>query len=249
MAKFLDLDGLAKYTEALRANMVESVNGRKGKVTISKTDVSLGNVTNDSQVKRSEMAKAGGVATLDASGKVPAAQLPSYVDDVLMFVSRHAFPATGEEGKIYVSETDNKTYRWAAAKTMGEVTTSAGYVEISASLALGENSSTAFPGDRGKALETTAQSLIEFKAETEPKIWGPDGLSVNVDALKKDTANIHSSISDIYNDINRFADFLIEDLPGINTTISNHTESINGLLAWTTSMVAITDTEIDNLFN
>ena len=53
------------------------------KDSLSKTDVGLGNVTNDAQVKRSEMGVANGVATLDAQGKVPSAQLPSYVDDVL----------------------------------------------------------------------------------------------------------------------------------------------------------------------
>jgi hypothetical protein len=42
-----------------------------GNVTVSKSDVGLSNVTNDSQVKRSEMGIANGVATLDSNGKVP----------------------------------------------------------------------------------------------------------------------------------------------------------------------------------
>jgi hypothetical protein len=66
---------------------------------------------------------AGDYATLDAEGKVPAAQLPSYVDDVLEFASIAEFPATGESGKIYVAIDSGKTYRWS-----GSV-----YVEISAS--------------------------------------------------------------------------------------------------------------------
>lgn len=88
-----------------------------------------------------EKGAAGGVAALDASGKIPSAQLPSYVDDVLEYASLSAFPATGESGKIYVALDTNKTYRWSGSA----------YVEISESLALGETSSTAYRGDRGKA--------------------------------------------------------------------------------------------------
>lgn len=57
--------------------------------------------------------KANGLASLDASGLVPANQLPSYVDDVLEYASRSAFPASGEKGKIYVALDTNKSYRWS----------------------------------------------------------------------------------------------------------------------------------------
>lgn len=94
---------------------------------------------------------ANGIAQLDASGKVPSAQLPSYVDDVLEFYSKDAFPNTGESGKIYIAIDTNKSYRWG-----GSV-----YAEISSSLALGSTSSTAFPGDRGAAAESKAQSAVQ----------------------------------------------------------------------------------------
>jgi len=58
---------------------------------------------------------ANGVATLDANGLVPAAQLPSYVDDVLEFASLEAFPAEGEAGKIYVDQATGKIYRWSGS--------------------------------------------------------------------------------------------------------------------------------------
>lgn len=109
---------------------------------VTKSQVGLGNLTNDAQVKRSEMGKAGGVATLDSGGKVPASQLPSFVDDVLEYTGKSAFPATGEAGKIYVALDSNLTWRWSGTA----------YVEISKSLALGETSSTAYAGDKGKAL-------------------------------------------------------------------------------------------------
>ena len=48
-------------------------------------------------------------------GKVPASQLPSYVDDVLEYDSKSAFPAEGEQGKIYVDKSTNLTYRWSGS--------------------------------------------------------------------------------------------------------------------------------------
>lgn len=54
---------------------------------------------------------ANGVAELDANGKVPSSQLPSYVDDVLEFAGKANFPASGETGKIYTDTDTNLTYR------------------------------------------------------------------------------------------------------------------------------------------
>ena len=89
-----------------------------------------------------------GVAELDSTGKVPSSQLPSYVDDVLEYNSLSNFPTTGETGKIYVAKDTNKTYRWSGTA----------YVEISPTLALGETSSTAYRGDRGKTAYDHSQS-------------------------------------------------------------------------------------------
>jgi phage-related tail fiber protein len=58
---------------------------------------------------------ANGYAGLGSDGKVPAAQLPSYVDDVIEAASQAAFPATGETGKIYVALDSNKIYRWTGS--------------------------------------------------------------------------------------------------------------------------------------
>lgn len=82
-------------------------------------------------------------------GKIPASQLPAYVDDVLEFANLASFPATGENGKIYIAIDTNITYRW----------TGTGYAEISASLALGETSSTAYRGDRGKIAYDHSQTI------------------------------------------------------------------------------------------
>ncbi|PJJ79972.1 hypothetical protein [Mucilaginibacter auburnensis] len=49
------------------------------------------------------------------SGKIPATQLPSYVDDVLEYVNLAGLPATGETGKIYITLNDNAQYRWSGS--------------------------------------------------------------------------------------------------------------------------------------
>lgn len=136
-----------------------TVNGHalSGNVSVTKSDVGLENVTNDSQVKRSEMGAASGVATLDSNGKVLSSQLPSYVDDVIEGYfynskfykeSEHTTEITGETGKIYVDLSTNKTYRWGGSA----------YAVISETLALGETSSTAYRGDRGKTAYTHSQT-------------------------------------------------------------------------------------------
>ena len=76
------------------------------------------------KVNSSEKGQTNGIATLDASGKVPSSQLPSYVDDILeghlynaKFYedSNHTKQITGESGKIYVDLTTNYSYRWSGS--------------------------------------------------------------------------------------------------------------------------------------
>ena len=75
-------------------------------------------------------------------GVIPAAQLPSYVDDVVEYANLSLFPENGEPGKVYIDKSSNFTYRWSG--TM--------YVPIGGGgVALGETASTAYRGDRGKA--------------------------------------------------------------------------------------------------
>jgi len=56
-----------------------------------------------------------GYAGLDAGGKVPSAQLPSYVDDVLEFANLASFPTTGTSGVIYLALDTNIIYRWSGS--------------------------------------------------------------------------------------------------------------------------------------
>ena len=132
-ARALDWDGNEYLAGDLYVHALSNSTGGTKVATISDIpDVS-------GKISSTEKGAANGVAELDANGKVPSSQLPSYVDDVLEYSSVSAFPATGESGIIYVDTTANTTYRWSGSD----------YVAIGSSLALGETSDTAYRGDRG----------------------------------------------------------------------------------------------------
>ena len=86
---------LNNYKSALGKKLDKHISDTNNPHNITKTQVGLSNVTNDAQVKRSEMGVAGGVATLDIDGKVPALQLPADEEDV-----------TAVDGKIKFKDRD-----------------------------------------------------------------------------------------------------------------------------------------------
>lgn len=123
------------------------------------------------------------VSKLD--GVINASNLPSYVDDVLEYENKTSFPTTGEAGKIYVDKDTNLTYRWSGTA----------YVEISPSLALGETSSTAFAGDKGKVAydhsqktgnphRTKIADISNLQSTLDAKV--PSSRKVNGKALSAD---------------------------------------------------------------
>lgn len=150
---------LAK-TNAIEASVSAHIGNTANPHKVTKAQIGLANVENKSSSQiRSELTKenvtnalgytpidesrigaANGVASLDASGRIPASQIPGGFDNIEEYDNLAAFPKTGEEGKIYVAKDTNLTYRWTGSQ----------YVEISPSLALGETATTAYRGDRGK---------------------------------------------------------------------------------------------------
>ena len=157
---------------------------------------------------------ANGVAELDAAGKVPSSQLPSFVDDVIEVADYDHLPITGESGKIYVTLDTNKTYRW----------TGSGYAEISESLALGETSSTAYRGDRGKTAYDHSQDsgritavvssgLYKFSATAEGHISGTTAVQ------KSDITALGIPAQDTtYGVVSKTANGLAPQLPNETTT-------------------------------
>lgn len=121
-----------------------------------------------------------GLASLNESGVIPSAQLPSYVDDVVEVAAFSNLPSKGESGKIYIVQDTNLTYRWSGTA----------YVEISKSLALGETSSTAYPGDKGKATTDVVNSLSDTLVnDVLVAQSNQNSVSLTIKSITKTTAN------------------------------------------------------------
>ena len=162
-----------------------TVNGKKISTNpeLTKSDVGLGNVTDDAQIPLSQKGKASGVATLDSSGKVPSSQLPSYVDDVVEIAGVFSSaPVSGgyETGDLIYQTSGDKGFYKCTVNTGvpswekdASVQPESGkiYVAVkdgnkqyrwsgtemvvitSGNIVIGEAGGTAFDGARGKALE------------------------------------------------------------------------------------------------
>lgn len=158
-------------TDALEDALQKEIENRKAGDTT---------ITNSLNAFISTKGQPGGLAELDSTGKVPAAQLPSYVDDVLEFSTKDQFPQTGETGKIYVAKDTNLTYRWTGTQ----------YLEISQSLALGETPSTAYPGDKGKANRDALNSMpTKLTSYLTPTTSTGELVKINYKYTSKDGLN------------------------------------------------------------
>lgn len=94
----------------------------------------------DGKLNASLKGVANGVAELDNTGKVPINQLPGGINLLEKYPTVSDFPATGDDNTMYVALDTNYVYRW----------TGADYIQIDASIQIGETSQTAFRGDHGK---------------------------------------------------------------------------------------------------
>lgn len=187
-------------------------------------------ITNSLNAFISTKGQPGGLAELDSTGKVPAAQLPSYVDDVLEFSTKAQFPQIGETGKIYVSKDTNLTYRWTGTQ----------YLEISQSLALGETPSTAYPGDKGKAnrdaLNSMPTKLTSYLTPTTStgelvkinyKYAAKDGL--NYGPLQDDNIDIPSATTTNAGAMSAIDKGRLDDLYNEFGSIQNHGDKLDSL--------------------
>ena len=192
-----------------------TINGKKisSNPSITKNDLLLGNVTNDAQVKRSEMGVANGVATLDERGKIPVSQLDGQMARVFgiekAVASSTNLPSDGvsEGDRYYVIDTkkiyerledswdegtdpkEDTIYNFRLTDATGSSSRTnilyrwdgKSLVEISASLALGETSGTAYEGSKGKKNADDIASL-------NSKVSAIEGLNIDATYAKKTEA-------------------------------------------------------------
>lgn len=126
-------------------------------------------------VNTSALGAVNGVATLDGSGKVPSSQLPSFVDDVVEYVSLAGFPETGETGKIYVSKDTNKTYRW----------TGSAYIEVSSGIS-------SFNELSDKPTTLSGYGITDAATSDSPTFTG---IMVNNASVRSEINNISSGMT------------------------------------------------------
>ena len=128
----------------------------------------VGNVVK-TKISASEKGAANGVATLDGTGKIPTAQLPGYVDDVVEYTALGSFPGTGVAGIMYVALDTNKVYRWSgsayieiSAGDVSSVNGKTGVVTlVKADIGLGSVDNTS---DANKPISTATQTALDGKA-------------------------------------------------------------------------------------
>lgn len=205
--------------------LVGAISG-KGLSTNDYTDTDkaiVGGVTSAlaGKVDTSLVGSANGVAELDSNGRVPSSQLPSYVDDVLEYADLAHFPATGETGKIYIADDTNKTYRWSGS----------GYVEISESLALGETSSTAYAGNKGKA---NADAIAAIKDGTNIDSFGDVETALSGKANSSDLGDISNLTTTDKSSCVGAINEIVEDLTndGVDLTVKFADEISNFTDEW-----------------
>lgn len=203
--KYLDAEGVKtlwsktkNLTETLKTQITSgtiiakkaesATNAETANSATKATQDGNGRIIADTYIPNTLKGVANGVATLDTTGKVPSSQLPSYVDDVLEYTNKSSFPASGEAGKIYIDKDTNKQYRWSGTQ----------YVEISSSLALGETSSTAYPGNKGKQNADNITKLQGYVGN-----WDYIGQTITdlINDMEGNISNLETQVSDLDSDV------------------------------------------------
>lgn len=213
--------------------------GKKNANAISSLTNALDSIDSYSKTTRNQLdafkntkGQALGIVPLDENGKVASSYLPSYVDDVLEYDNRTAFPTTGESGKIYIALDTNKTYRWGGTT----------YVELTSSITLGETSSTAYAGDKGKknredinnlknALDNLANRLGKVSDKANDNLMAIEGLTTEVDSTNTEVNTINGKISKL------------------NTTIGDVRSSFNNYASEKTPIIDKVEPHIANKQN
>lgn len=195
------------------------------KAQVDRLDTKIDDVNEDLQDFKALKGQPNGLAELDGNGKVPASQLPSYVDDVvdayatytvsptgvlqdiqLYADAEHETPIVGERDKIYVNVTPGEVsyqFRWSGSQ----------WVHIdSNAIIIGDITGTAYDGGKGKAMENVVGSM-------------PDNLLSTFQLDQTDVNNITISLTGVEKSDGRYVESTLADI-----TITPATNTVAGLM-------------------
>ena len=195
------------------------------KAQVDRLDTKIDDVNEDLQDFKALKGQPNGLAELDGNGKVPASQLPSYVDDVvdayatytvsptgvlqniqLYADAEHETPIVGERDKIYVNITPGEVsyqFRWSGSQ----------WVHIdSNAIIIGDITGTAYDGGKGKAMENVVNSM-------------PDNLLSTFQLDQTDVNNITISLTGVEKSDGRYVQSTLADI-----TITPATNTVAGLM-------------------
>lgn len=206
------------------------------KAQVDRLDTKIDDVNEDLQDFKALKGQPNGLAELDGNGKVPASQLPSYVDDVmdayatytvsptgvlqniqLYADAEHETPIVGERDKIYVNVTPGEVsyqFRWSGSQ----------WVHIdSNAIIIGDITGTAYDGGKGKAMENVVNSM-------------PDNLLSTFQLDQTDVNNITISLTGVEKSDGKYVESTLADI-----TITPATNTVAGLMTGTEKL-AINET-------
>lgn len=195
------------------------------KAQVDRLDTKIDDVNEDLQDFKALKGQPNGLAELDGNGKVPASQLPSYVDDVmdayatytvsptgvlqniqLYADAEHETPIVGERDKIYVNVTPGEVsyqFRWSGSQ----------FIHIdSNAIIIGDITGTAYDGGKGKAMENVVNSM-------------PDNLLSTFQLDQTDVNNITISLTGVEKSDGRYVESTLADI-----TITPATNTVAGLM-------------------
>lgn len=195
------------------------------KAQVDRLDTKIDDVNEDLQDFKALKGQPNGLAELDGNGKVPASQLPSYVDDVmdayatyavsptgvlqniqLYADAEHETPIVGERDKIYVNVTPGEVsyqFRWSGSQ----------WVHIdSNAIIIGDITGTAYDGGKGKAMENVVNSM-------------PDNLLSTFQLDQTDVNNITISLTGVEKSDGKYIESTLS-----NITITPATNTVAGLM-------------------
>lgn len=209
------------------SSIVDAIN--KGdaavKAQVDRLDTKIDDVNEDLQDFKALKGQPNGLAELDGNGKVPASQLPSYVDDVmdayatytvsptgvlqnikLYKDAEHNTPIVGERDKIYVNVTPGEVsyqFRWSGSQ----------FIHIdSNAIIIGDITGTAYDGGKGKAMENVVNSM-------------PDNLLSTFQLDQTDVNNITISLTGVEKSGGKYVESTLADI-----TITPATNTVAGLM-------------------